>query len=433
MKRGRSLDRTRTPTLHAKSGLTSSQIFAAFWAAYLLSYLYRTINAVVSPELSRELELGPGTLGLLTSAYFVAFAAIQLPAGVLLDRYGPRRVEPALLAVGALGALSFAYAEATVELVVARAMIGGGMAVCLMSPLKAISAWVPKEQQASFAGWVMTAGSAGALMAATPTELALHYVHWRTLFAALGVVTLVVAAWLWWRVPDIAKPNAAPSLAAQWGGVRTLFSHPRFWWIAPVGACCTGTFFAVQGLWSVPWLTEVNGYDRDVAARHLFVMGTFMLAAYLGLGLFAPRLARYGIGPRHLFACGFALSILSLAAIHQRLPATYVWWVLYGLGAATNVLSFSTLNEGFAPEFAARANTALNLLMFGGGFVAQWGIGLIVEAARATAGVDTAAGLRAAFGLVLVLQVLTYAWFVRGWRRHAPYSHAAIPQSNART
>ena len=419
--------------MHSKSGSTSPQIFVAFWTAYLLSYLYRTINAVVSPELSRELGLGPGALGLLTSAYFVAFASIQLPAGVLLDRYGPRRVEPALLALGGLGALLFAYADGTPWLTLARAMIGAGVAVCLMSPLKAISAWLPRERQASFAGWVMTAGSAGALMAATPTEFALRYLHWRTLFAGLGVITFAVAAWLWWRVPDITKPVATQSLPAQWAGVRRLFLHPRFWWIAPVGACCTGTFFAVQGLWSVPWLTEVNGYDRDVAARHLFVMGALMLAAYLGLGLFATRIARYGIGPRHLFAFGFALSILAFAAIQQGLPGTYVWWVLYGLGAATNVLSFSVLNEGFAPEFAARANTALNLLMFGGGFVAQWGIGLLVDAARATAGASEAGGLQAAFGLVLVLQVVTYAWFAWGWRRHAPYSHAAVAGTNAGT
>ena len=410
--------------MHSRAGSTSPQIFVAFWAAYLLSYLYRTINAVVSPELSRELALGPGTLGLLTSAYFVAFASIQLPAGVLLDRYGPRRVEPALLALGGLGALFFAYAEGTSGLAVARAMIGAGMAVCLMSPLKAIAAWVPREQQASYAGWIMTAGSAGALMAATPTELALRYVHWRTLFAGLGLTTFAVAVWLWWRVPDTTRPLTTPTLAAQWTGVRALFAHSRFWWIAPVGACCTGTFFAVQGLWAVPWLIEVNGYAREVAARHLFIMGTFMLAAYLGLGLFATRIARYGIGPRHLFACGFALAIVSLAAIVKMLPGTYVWWVLYGLGAATNVLSFSVLNEGFAADFAARANTALNLLMFGGGFVAQWGIGLLVDAARAAAGLDTAGGLRAAFALVLALQVLSYAWFIRGWRTHAPYSHA---------
>lgn len=417
---------TRKPILRSKSELKSRYIFLAFWAAYLLSYLFRTINAVVSPELTRDLGLAPGTLGLLTSAYFVAFAAVQLPAGVLLDRFGPRRVEPALLAVGGAGALLFAYAESTTGLAIARALIGAGVAVCLMAPLKAIAAWVPRQRQASFAGWVMTAGSAGALAAATPTEFALRYVHWRTLFLALACATFVVAAWLWWRVPDTGKPVDAPGLGAQWAGLRKLFLHPRFWWIAPLAGCCTGSFFAIQGLWSVPWLTEVNGFDRGVAARHLFVMGTVMLAGYLGLGLFATRLARYGIGPRHLFAAGFLLNILAFAAIVRELPGTYVWWTIYGLGAATNVLAFNTLNEGFAAEFAGRANTALNLLMFGGGFVTQWGIGVVVDAAHVAFDFDAAGGLRCAFSLVLALEVLTYAWFAWGWRQHAPFSHAAV-------
>lgn len=410
--------------MHTEPGLTARHIFAAFWAAYLLSYLYRTINAVVSPELTRELALAPGTLGLLTSGYFVAFAAVQLPAGVLLDRFGPRRVEPILLAVGGTGALCFAYAESASALAVARGLIGAGVAVCLMAPLKAISAWVPRERQASVAGWVMTAGSMGALLAATPTEVALRHMHWRTLFVVLGLSTFAIAAWIWWRVPDTVKPVAAPSLAAQWAGVRRLFAHPRFWWIAPLAGACTGSFFAIQGLWSVPWLTEVNGYDRDVAARHLFVMGAVMFAGYLGLGLFATRLARYGVGPRHLFALGFALNILAFAAIVRMLPGTYLWWLLYGLGAAANVLAFNTLNEGFAPEFAARANTAINLMMFCGGFAVQWGIGLVVDAVRAAAGFDAAGGLEVAFTVVLALDVLAYAWFAWGWRRHAPYSHA---------
>ena len=99
---------------------------------------------------------------------------------------------------------------------------------------------------------------------------------------------------------------------------------------------------------------------------------------------------------------------------------------LYGLGASTNVLAFTVLNEGFAPELAGRANTALNLFVFGGGFVAQWGIGLVVDAARAALGVDAAGGLRVAFSLVLALDVLTYAWFAWGWRRHAPVIQASI-------
>jgi predicted MFS family arabinose efflux permease len=295
-----------------------------------------------------------------------------------------------------------------------------------MAPLKAIATWVPRERQASIAAWVMTAGSAGALAAATPTEMALRYVHWRTLFLGLALATFVVAAWIWWRVPDIPKPVATQDVGTQWAAVRKLFAHPRFWWIAPLAGCCTGSFFAVQGLWSVPWLTEVNGYDRGVAAGHLFVMGAVMFAGYLGLGLFATRLARFGVAPRHLFGFGFALNILALAAIVRMLPGTYLWWALYGLGAAANVLAFNVLNEGFAAELAGRANTALNLLMFGGGFVAQWGIGLVVDAARAAFGMDAAGGLEVAFALVLALDVLAYAWFAWGWRRYAPFAQPSI-------
>ncbi len=417
---------TRKPILHSKSELKSRYIFLAFWAAYLLSYLFRTINAVVSPELTRDLGLAPGTLGLLTSAYFVAFAAVQLPAGVLLDRFGPRRVEPALLAVGGAGALLFAYAESTTGLAIARALIGAGVAVCLMAPLKAIAAWVPRQRQASFAGWVMTAGSAGALAAATPTEFALRYVHWRTLFLALACATFVVAAWIWWRVPDTGKPVEAPGLGAQWAGLRKLFLHPRFWWIAPLAGCCTGSFFAIQGLWSVPWLTEVNGFDRGVAARHLFVMGTVMLAGYLGLGLFATRLARYGIGPRHLFAAGFLLNILAFAAIVRELPGTYVWWTIYGLGAATNVLAFNTLNEGFAADSPA-ARTLRSTCSCSVAASSPNGESVSSSTQRMWPSTSTRrGGLRCAFSLVLALEVLTYAWFAWGWRQHAPFSHAAV-------
>jgi predicted MFS family arabinose efflux permease len=400
----------------------------AFSAGYFLSYLYRTVNAVISPELTRELGIASGTLGLLTSTYFVAFAALQLPAGILLDRYGPRRVEAALLVVAGTGALLFAFADGTAGLVVARALIGAGVSVCLMAPLKAIATWFPRERQASLGAWVMTAGSVGALAAATPTELALRHVHWRTLFIGLAAVTLVVAIWIWLRVPDAPGPAERQGVKAQWAGVRRVFANSRFWWIAPLGGFGMGAFFAVQGLWSVPWLIEVNGYDRAAAARHLLLMGIAMLAGFLSLGLFATRLARRGLHPRHLFGFGFGLNAAAFAAILGELPGTYLWWSLYGLGASTNILAFIVLNDGFARELAGRVNTALNLLMFGGGFAAQWGIGIAVDAARAALGLDTADGLRFAFALVLALDAMAYAWFVWGWRRQAARLVATGPE-----
>ena len=397
-------------------------IYFAFAGGYLLSYLYRTVNAVISPELTRELGLSPGSLGLLTSGYFLAFAAMQIPVGVLLDRYGPRRVEPVLLTVAAAGAGLFALADTLPGLAFARAIIGAGVCACLMAPLKAIAEWFPRDRQASYSGWIMVAGGVGALAATVPLELALRVTHWRVVFAGLSAVTLVAALAIAWRVPDIAKPKHA-HLAAQLAGVRSVLVHARFWWIAPLGTFVMGSFMAIQGLWAVPWLMEVDGISRAAAADHLLVMNVMAMAGYAAIGFLGTPLARRGIHARHMFGLGFSMNVMALALIVARAPGAYLWWSLYGLGAAVNVLAFTVLNEGFGRDLVGRTNTTLNLLMFSGSFLAQWGIGLIVEAARSAWGLDTAGGLRVAFGTILACNLLAFTWFLRGWKRygaHAP-------------
>jgi MFS family permease len=402
-------------------------IYFAFAAAYLLSYLYRTVNAVISPDLVRDLSLDPSSLGLLTSAYFLGFAAMQIPVGIMLDRYGPRRVEPVLLTLAACGAFLFAVAETRTGLAIARAVIGAGAAACLMAPLKAIATWYPRERQASYSGWVMVAGGAGALLATVPLEFALRISHWRVVFVGLGIVTLLAAFGIWWRVPDIQSTTTGAGWRAQFAGVRAVFTHPRFWWIAPLASFGMGSFMAIQGLWAVPWLMDVEHTTRAAAANHLFAMNFVIMIGYVGLGFFGTALARRGIEARHLFAGGFALSMLSLLIINAQLPGSYLWWSLYGLGAAVNVLAFTTLNEGFGRELAGRTNTTLNLLMFGGSFITQWGIGVVVDAARALWALDNAGGLRVAFAIVMLGNILTYAWFARGWRRHGVVAHAVAP------
>jgi hypothetical protein len=182
---------------------------------------------------------------------------------------------------------------------------------------------------------------------------------------------------------------------------------------------------AIQGLWAVPWMMEVEGQTRASAAQTLFVIGVVALAGYLFLGMFATRLARRGIRARHLFGAGFALNALALAAIIAGLPGGVLWWSLFALGAVANILAFSVLNEGFPAELAGRTNTAVNLLMFVGSFATQWGIGLVADLAGAVAGVDTPTGLRYGFAAALALDVATLAWFARGWKRHAV--HAPSP------
>ena len=348
-------------------------LYPAFAAGYLLSYFFRNVNAVISPELTREFLLSPGALGLLTSAYFIAFTAMQIPAGMLLDRYGPRRVQPGLLLVAAAGALLFAVADSEGGLLAARTLIGFGCAVGLMAPLKAIAAWCPADRQASMGGWIMVAGAVGALVATAPLEFALRFVPWQGIFVALSLASCASAWFIWRRVPDTSSTRGA-GFAAQWAGVRSVFAHRRFWWLAPLAGFGAGSFMAVQGLWSVPWLMEVDGYSRALAAQHLLAMGTAMLAGFLALGMYATRLARHGVHACHLFAAGYALNAAALTAIVAGIPGSWLWWSLYGLGITVNVLAFTVLNEGFAVSLAGRANTALNLIMIGGSFVAQWGI-----------------------------------------------------------
>jgi MFS family permease len=395
-------------------------LYLFFAAAYLLSYTYRTANAVISPELTASLGVSASSLGLLTSAYFFAFAAMQVPAGMLLDRYGPRRVEPVLLAVAAIGALLFAAADGIAGLTLARALIGAGVSVCLMAPLKAIATWYPRERQPSLASWMMVAGGVGALISTAPLAAALPLLSWRGVFVVLGVTTAVVAAAIFYGVPDTSA--AAPHSADQspWRGVKIVFRHPRLWWIAPLTSLGTGSFMAIQGLWSVPWLMQVDLYSHMAAADHLLIAALATLGGYAVLALLSTRLAHRGILPRHVLAAGFGLqTVVLLLIVVRALPFTYALWALYGLSGAVNILSYTVLNEGFAKELAGRANTALNLAVFVASFAVQWGIGVMADAAQAWLGVDAAGGLRVAFAVMAGAETLAYAWFALRWRRHA--------------
>lgn len=393
------------------------RLFVPFAGGYFLSYLYRTANAVIGPVLTSELSLDAGNLGLLTSAYFLSFAAAQLPLGMLLDRFGARRVEAGLLLLAASGALLFALGHSILELAAARALIGVGVSACLMAAFKAFSLWFPVERQASLTGWIMTAGGLGALAASAPLEAALHFAGWREIFVALAGLTLAVAVWLFVSVPERMTGDRPQPLAEQWAGVRTVFASAHFWRFAPLGLTLIGGFMAVQSLWSVSWLMQVNGYSRTVAADHLAAMSVAMLIAYALIGLLATHLARQGIKPQMLLATGLACSLFSLAVIISgAIDHTYLLWIAYGSFSSFGTLVYSQAAACFSVTLSGRANTAINLMVFVGAFAVQWGIGLLIDLLQST-GQAPAAAQRGAFLALLGTQVAAYVWFLLGGRR----------------
>jgi MFS family permease len=393
------------------------KFFLPFAGAYFLSYIFRTANAVIGPVLTQELALGAGSLGLLTSAYFLAFASVQLPLGMLLDRFGPRRVESGLLLIAALGATVFAQGQSIGQLAVGRGLIGFGVSACLMAAFKAFSLWFPPERQASLAGWIMTIGGLGALAATAPLEAALQLAGWRDIFAVLAALTLTVSGWLFFGVPERAGSTKVAPLLAQWHGVKQVFSSAHFWRFAPLALTIYGGFMAVQSLWSISWLMQVNGYARAVAAQHLAAMSVAMLVSYMLIGLLATNLARRGIKPITLLTGAMGLALLTLALIStQALDHTYLLWIAYGTFSSFSSLTYSQAAAGFPVALSGRANTAINLMVFLGAFSLQWGLGLLIEFLQ-TRGNDAANAHRTAFLALLGLQVAAYLWFCLAGRR----------------
>jgi MFS family permease len=393
------------------------RLILPFTAGYFLSYLYRTVNAVAGQVLGDTFGLADGALGLLTSAYFLAFGAAQLPLGMLLDRYGARRVEAALLLVAAGGSLLFALADGLPQLVVARALIGLGVSACLMGAFKAFAQAFPPERQASLTGWIMASGSLGAFVAASPVEAALAAWGWRPLFGVLAGTTVLVATWLFVSVPE-PRPAAGPAdgLSRQWQGVRSVLHSRRYWRFAPLGLTLIGGFMAVQGLWAMAWLMEVEGADRATAARHLSAMNLAMLVNFVLIGGLATRLAHRGVQPLHMMIGGLALSLAALLLVVLQAAGDTLWlWALYGVGSCFGTLAYTQMARGYDASLAGRAITALNLAVFLGAFAIQWGLGVLLDVLAAQ-GVARAAALQTGFSVLWTLQAGALLWLVAGPR-----------------
>ncbi|MFZ2156687.1 MAG: MFS transporter [Bradyrhizobium sp.] len=385
-------------------------VFLPFVVGYYLAFLFRTINAVMAAPLAAELGLGAGDFGLLTSVYFVTFAAAQIPIGVLLDRYGPRRIQSALLVVAATGSALFAVSDHFLGLLAGRALIGLGVAASLTAGLKALVLWFPSERVPLLNGLMVMLGALGAVTATLPADLLLAWIGWRGLFGLFAVLTAACAVMVYVVVPE-AKPVANGVVSVS---LKRIYADPRFWRLAPLSASCIGTAWSLQGLWAAQWLSDVDGLDRAGVVQQLFVMAVALSVGAMVLGVAADRLRRPGVGPEMLLALVASVFISAQLALILRLPlpSLFLWAVVAAVGAAT-VLSFAILTEYFPKELTGRANGALNLFHIAAAFVVQYATGVVLAQWTPQAGHYPEIAYQTAFAINLVLQVAAWIWFVR--------------------
>jgi sugar phosphate permease len=401
------------------SPILAIRIFLPFALGYFLSYLFRTVNAVIAPNLAADIGVDPSGLGLLTAAYFIAFASSQLPLGVLLDRFGPRRIEAGLLLFAAVGAFIFSCSDSLTGLAVGRAFIGFGVSACLMAAFKAFVMWFPAPQLPLINGIQMTSGGLGALSATAPVEALLGIMDWRAVFLMLALVTLAVALIVFWVVPDKREAQPPDSLHRQLAGIGEVFSSPVFWRIAPWATLSQAAYLAIQGLWSGPWLRDAAGFERSEVAQTLLLVAVAMTAGYLLLGIAANRLSRAGWNPLTVAALGMLAFMLAQALIASGwVPDVRLTWMLFGFFGTSGILCYADLSQRFPARLAGRVNTGLNLLVFIVAFTAQWGIGAVIGLWPSTSTGYAVPGYQAGFGLMLGLQTLAALWFlIVGWRQ----------------
>jgi MFS family permease len=385
------------------------RVFLPFVFGYYIAYLFRTINAVMAAPLATELGLGADDLGLLTSVYFLTFAAAQIPIGILLDRYGPRRVQSALLVVAAAGSILFAVSDQFWMLLIGRALIGLGVASAMTAGLKALVLWFPGDRVPLLNGLMVMLGALGAVTATLPADLLLDWIGWRELFGLFAGLTVASAVMIYLIVPE-ATPIASSVVSI---GLRKVYADPRFWRVAPLSAFCIGTAWALQGLWAAQWLKDVEGLDRTGVVSHLFAMAVALSVGAILLGVAVDRLRGRGVGPEVLLGLVAAVFIATQFVLILRLPLpSYLQWAVVAAVGAATVLSFAILAEYFPKELAGRANGALNLFHIAAAFIVQYATGVVLQHWTPQAGHYPEIAYQTAFALNLALQVVAWIWFV---------------------
>ena len=394
----------------------SLTVFLPFACGYFLSFLYRTVNAVLAPNLTADVGLTASDLGLLTSAYFLTFAAFQLPLGALLDRFGPRRVQAILFVFAAAGAALFAVGESLWALIAGRALIGFGVAGGLMGSFKVITLWYPKRLWPALNGMILGVGGIGAMTATKPVEMALGLTDWRGIFWVLAGLTLLAALFLFLAVPERPRGDRPPTLLEQARGFRVIFSDRLFWVVVPLTGAANGVGLGLGTLWAGPWLADVGGHDLPTVAVYLLAMTTVLTVGFFSTGLIASWLDRQGFGLMKTMGTGFIIFLAGQSAITFAVDPGAIWpWLIFGYFNHIGILSYPYMSGHFPPEYAGRANTALNVLTFLSAFATQYFVGAMLDLWPTTAaGGYHPDGYFAAFGILLVLQLTAFVWFAIG-------------------
>ncbi|MEW6488973.1 MAG: MFS transporter [Thermodesulfobacteriota bacterium] len=360
-------------------------------ALYLIGFYQRVAPAVMTVELTRDFALSAAALGNLSAFYFYTYVAMQVPTGILADRWGPRRLLAAGAALAGAGSAVFALAGNLAWASAGRLLVGGAVAVAFVGMLKLASRWFAPRQFALATGMALFCGIVGAVFAGVPLRLLVTALGWRPVMLASGLAALGVAVAIWIVVRDDPAERGyashGPLLAGGSGaaahgilaGIREVFRYRNTWLLTLAPGGVVGCVLTFSGLWGIPFLTTHYGLSPTQAAA---LTSALLVAWAVGgplLGFASDRWGRRK--PLYVGGCAAVLACWALVVLIPGLPLPLLVAVLLAAGLASGgmIIGFAFAKESVPPHLAGTVSGVVNMGVMTGPMVLQPAVGWVLD------------------------------------------------------
>lgn len=368
--------------------LKSVLIFSILSALYILSMFHRVSNAVIAPNLIQDLGLDAETLGILGGAFFYSFALVQIPMGPMLDRIGPRIMISCFMLIGALGAFLFAFSNSFYTAFWGRILIGLGMASILMGSLKIFTIRFSPKQFATLMGTLISVGTVGSILAASPLAYLTSTIGWRMTFIVAGGVTAVLAFLTFLILgKERRKPENltfSPSSPPEMGilqSFRLILGSLAFWQIGAVAFFRFGIFMGLQGLWLGPYLMDIKGYSPIQTGNLLILLAIGAIVGGPISGQFSDRIFRSSKGVALWGLCLYTLSLLPFTGIFKIQSPLWYGLIFFFMGFfnAFGMLIYPHAKSLFPVAISGTVMTWVNFFTMTGAAVFMPALGKIIQ------------------------------------------------------
>ena len=355
-------------------------IMLVLCAGYTVSQFLRTSVGVLSPNLMHDFNINPNNMGLLGGVFFLSFAIFQIPAGILIDKYGPRKVMSSVIIFAVLGSIIFALSNSFYTLLIGRVLMGLGCSICLMGSLVLITRWTDSDQFSKLAGIILAVGGIGGLLATTPLSYFSELFGWRLSFWLAAVVTFCVMLLYYFILEDrkndliLNRSNETISLK----NLLFILKERNFKFMIPMSLMSYSSLVVILGLWGAPYLKDIHGLDTVERGKILMLMA---ISWNIGSFVFGTLRSIFGNYKNVvIFGASGVIILLFILSIITEINSIYlhILFCILGFFGAFSVALISHYQVLFDKEYMGRALSTANFFNFGGVFFVQWLTGKII-------------------------------------------------------